>query len=81
MVVSDQILVSYLLSYMIFSVYEVARVTCHFGVVTSFDFGHRQTNIFVVFCIGFQKALSLLVYRNLWYLDAQVCLLKVLFKT
>ena len=45
------------------------------------DFRHRQTDIFVVCCIGFQKALSLLVYRNLWYLDAQVCLLKVLFKT
>ena len=29
--------------------------------------------------IGFQKALSLLVYRNSWYLDAQVCFLKVLF--
>ena len=29
MIVSDQILVSYLLSYMVFSVYEVARVTCH----------------------------------------------------
>ena len=79
MVVSDQILVSYLLSCMVFSVYEVARVTCHFGVVRSFDFGYRQTDIFVVCCIGFQKALSLLVYRNLWYLDAQVCFLKVLF--
>ena len=29
----------------------------------------------------FQEALSLLVYRNLWYMDAQVCFLKVLFKT
>ena len=36
---------------------------------------------FVIICSDFQEALSLLVYRNLWYMDAQVCLLKVLFKT
>ena len=47
--------------------------------IISFDFGHRQTDIFVVCCIGVKKALSLLVYRNSWYLDAQVWLLKVLF--
>ena len=36
---------------------------------------------FVIICSDFQEALSLLVYRNLWYMDAQVCFLKVLFKT
>ena len=41
----------------------------------------QQTDIFIIICIGFQEALSLLVYRNLWYMDAQVCFLKVLFKT
>ena len=45
-----------------------------------FRFGHRQTDIFVIICSDFQEALSLLVYRNLWYMDAQVCFLKVLFK-
>ena len=39
------------------------------------------TDIFVIICSDFQEALSLLVYRNLWYMDAQVCFLKVLFKT
>ena len=38
------------------------------------------TDIFVIICSDFQEALSLLVYRNLWYMDAQVCFLKVLFK-
>ena len=38
-------------------------------------------DIFVIICSDFQEALSLLVYRNLWYMDAQVCFLKVLFKT
>ena len=46
-----------------------------------FRFGHGQTDIFVIICSDFQEALSLLVYRNLWYMDAQVCFLKVLFKT
>ena len=46
-----------------------------------FLFGHRPTDIFVIICSDFQEALSLLVYRNLWYMDAQVCFLKVLFKT
>ena len=46
-----------------------------------FRFGHRQTDIFVIICSDFQEALSLLVYRNLWYMDAQVCFLKVLFIT
>ena len=47
-----------------------------------FPMTHRpQTDIFVIICIGFQEALSLLVYRNLWYMDAQVCFLKVLFIT
>ena len=41
----------------------------------------RQTDIFVIICSDFQEALSLLVYRNLWYMDAQVCFLKVLFIT
>ena len=45
-----------------------------------FRFGHGQTDIFVIICSDFQEALSLLVYRNLWYMDAQVCFLKVLFK-
>ena len=36
---------------------------------------------FVIICSDFQEALSLLVYRNLWYMDAEVCFLKVLFKT
>ena len=34
-------------------------------------------DIFVIICSDFQEALSLLVYRNLWYMDAQVCFLKV----
>ena len=43
---------------------------------------HRsQTDIFIIICIGFQEGLSLLAYRNLWYTDAQVCFLKVLFIT
>ena len=47
-----------------------------------FPMTHRpQTDIFVIICIGLQEALSLLVYRNLWYMDAQVCFLKVLFIT
>ena len=47
-----------------------------------FPMTHRpQTGIFVIICIGFQEALSLLVYRNLWYMDAQVCFVKVLFIT
>ena len=41
----------------------------------------RQTDTFVIICSDFQEALSLLVYRNLWYMDSQVCFLKVLFKT
>ena len=40
-----------------------------------------QIDPFVIICSDFQEALSLLVYRNLWYMDAQVCFLKVLFKT
>ena len=51
-------------------------------------FSHWHTNsssfvlgTFVIICSDFQEALSLLVYRNLWYMDAQVCFLKVLFKT
>ena len=40
-----------------------------------------QTDIFVIICVDFQEALSLLVYRDLWYMDAQVCFLKVLFKS
>ena len=39
------------------------------------------TDIFVIICSDFQEALSLLVYRNLRYMDAQVCFLKVWFKT
>ena len=47
-----------------------------------FPVTHRpQTDIFIIICIGFQEAPSLLVYRNLWYMDAQVCFLKVLFIT
>ena len=45
-----------------------------------FPMTHRpQTDIFIIICIGFREALSLLVYRNSWYMDAQVCFLKVLF--
>ena len=54
----------------------------HWQTQFLFRFGHRpQTDIFVIICSDFQEALSLLVYRNLWYMDAQVCFLKVLFKT
>ena len=53
----------------------------HWHTQLLFRFGHRQTDIFVIICSDFQEALSLLVYRNLWYMDAQVCFLKVLFKT
>ena len=58
-----------------------ARPYSHWHTQFLFRFGHRQTDIFVIICSDFQEALSLLVYRNLWYMDAQVCFLKVLFKT
>ena len=58
-----------------------ARPYSHWHTQFLFCFGHRQTDIFVIICSDFQEALSLLVYRNLWYMDAQVCFLKVLFKT
>ena len=58
-----------------------ARPYSHWHTHFLFRFGHRQTDIFVIICSDFQEALSLLVYRNLWYMDAQVCFLKVLFKT
>ena len=54
-----------------------ARPYSHFV----FRFGHRRTDISFFICSDFQEALSLLVYRNLWYMDAQVCFLKILFKT
>ena len=41
----------------------------------------HMTDIFVIICVDFQEALSLLVYRDLWYMDAQVCFLRVLFKS
>ena len=58
-----------------------ARPYSHCHTRFLFRFRHRQTDIFVIICSDFQEALSLLVYRNLWYMDAQVCFLKVLFKT
>ena len=58
-----------------------ARPYSHWHTQFLFRFGHRQIDIFVIICSDFQEALSLLVYRNLWYMDAQVCFLKVLFKT
>ena len=58
-----------------------ARPYSHWHTQFLFRFGLRQTDTFVIICSDFQEALSLLVYRNLWYMDAQVCFLKVLFKT
>ena len=58
-----------------------ARPYSHWHTQFLFCFGRRQTDIFVIICSDFQEALSLLVYRNLWYMDVQVCFLKVLFKT
>ena len=47
------------------------------GLILSSSFVFGTDSI----CSDFQEALSLLVYRNLWYMDAQVCFLKFLFKT
>ena len=58
-----------------------ARPYSHWHTQFLFCFVHRQTDIFVIICSDFQEALSLLVYRNLWYMDAQVCFLRVLFKS
>ena len=58
-----------------------ARPYSHWHTQFLFCFGRRQTDIFVIICSDFQEALSLLVYRNLWYMDAQVCFLRVLFKS
>ena len=55
-----------------------ARPYSHTSVPLSFS---AQIDPLVIICSDFQEALSLLVYRNLWYMDVQVCFLKFLFKT